>query len=162
MGAEPRTSLMVTVLVAAVAGAAGCGGDSDDLSREDFVTEADRICRQSSAEFARIQRIPPTSAKQAEEQVKGLLDVEREAYGELNDLEPPAALRSTYESYLRARERALGFLEDGNQAAADNDPQAYNAAKRRAAAEQARRLQLARRVGLRYCSRPPLTLGDSR
>jgi hypothetical protein len=137
---------------------AGCGGDSE-LSREDFVAKADRVCEQSSGEFARVQRVPPTSAEQAEKQVQALIDVEREALEELQDLEPPADLRSRYQRYLEARDRALGFLEDGREAASNDDPQAYNAAKRKAAAEQAERLQLARRVGLHRCSRPSLTLG---
>ena len=151
-------SFRVAVCVVAMALVCGCGGDSE-LSRDDFVAEADRVCEQTSGEFARVQRVPPTSAKQAEKQVQALIDVERGALEELRNLEPPAGLRSRYERYLESRDRALGFLEDGREAASNNDPQAYNAAKREAAAEQAERLQLARRVGLRRCSRPSLTLG---
>jgi hypothetical protein len=151
-------SFRVAVCVVAMALVCGCGGDSE-LSRDDFVAEADRVCEQTSGEFARVQRVPPTSAKQAEKQVQALIDVERGALEELRNLEPPAGLRSRYERYLESRDRALGFLEDGREAASNNDPQAYNAAKREAAAEQAQRLQLARRVGLRRCSRPSLTLG---
>jgi uncharacterized sporulation protein YeaH/YhbH (DUF444 family) len=145
--------------ITAAALVVGCGGDSD-LSREEFVAQADEVCRQSSGEFARIQRTPPTSAEQAEKQMEALIDVERQALGDLQDLEPPEGLRSRYEHYLQARERALGFLEDGREAAASNDPHAYNAAKRKAASEQAQRLQLARLAGLRRCSRPALTLGS--
>jgi hypothetical protein len=160
MSAEPRTqNLMLAAGIAAVACAIGCGGGDSDLSREDFVSQADRVCEQSSREFARIQRTRATSAEQAERQVGALIEVESDALGELRDLEPPEDLRSRYERYLQARERALGFLEDGREAAASNDPQAYNAAKRRASAEQAERLQLARRSGLRHCSRPAVTLG---
>jgi hypothetical protein len=151
-------SFRVAVCVVAAALVGGCGGDSE-LSREDFVAKADRVCEQTSGEFARVQRVPPTSAKQAEKQVQALIDVERGALEELRNLEPPAGLRSRYERYLESRDRALRFLEDGREAASNNDPQAYNAAKREAAAEQAQRLQLARRVGLRRCSRPSLTLG---
>ena len=139
---------------------AACGGGDSELSRSDFVGKADQICKQSSVEFARIQRVAPGSAEQAEKQVGALIDVESQALDELRGLDPPQGLRPVYDRYLKARERALGYLEQGRDAAADNDPQAYAAAKRKTSSEQAERLQLARRAGLRLCSLPTLTLGS--
>jgi hypothetical protein len=134
----------------------GCGGDSG--SAAGFVTEANRICAQTQREFARIQRRPPRSAEQAVGQAEALADVSSKALDELRSLEPPGDSSQTYDRYLKARETALGYIEDGRDAAADKDVEAYARAKRRAAESQATRLQLARGAGLRRCSTPGVTL----
>jgi hypothetical protein len=139
--------------------AIGCGGDSE-LSRADFIEEADRVCERSSGEFARIQRTGPSTAQQAEEQTQELIDVSEQALDELREIEPPSDLSGGYERYLAARERAIGYLEQGRDAAADADQRAYAAAKRRAARGAAERYQRARDVGLIACARPPVTLGN--
>jgi hypothetical protein len=154
-----RRLLAISLLgMAAASGIAGCG-DDEQLTKPDFLTEADRVCRQSQAKFNRIQRKPARSAAQAEEQTGALIDVLQEALDDLEQLEPPDRLSPAFDRYLAARERAIGYLEQGRRAAESNDPEAYAAAKEKVTAEQAERLELARRVGLRECSRPPVTLG---
>jgi hypothetical protein len=133
--------------------------DSRTNSARDFVSQADQICRQSQREFDQVQRRPPRTASQAENQAEALIDVSEDALRELRGLEVPEGARESYDRYIAAREKALGYLEDGRDAAADKDPKAYAAAKRNAAADQATRLQLARSLGLRDCSRPSVTLG---
>jgi hypothetical protein len=151
--------LAAVVLAGAAVLISACGG-SDSLSGEDFISQADKVCRQNQQQFDRIQRKPPRTAAQAETQAAALVGVAQDALDELRDLTPPEDARDAYDRYLASRERALGFLEDGRDAAAGNDPKAYAAAKRKAAAEQATRLQLARAVGLRVCSRPSVSLGS--
>jgi hypothetical protein len=155
---QPRT-----LCAAALAGVAialpACG--SDEQSTQDFVRSADRICRDNQQEFAQIQRTPPKTADQAEKQAEALIDVADRALDELRSLDPPEESAGAYDRYLEAREQALGYLEEGRDAAAANDPKAYAAAKRRAAERQANRLALARSLGLRDCSRPSVSLsGD--
>ncbi|MEK6278519.1 MAG: hypothetical protein AABM29_10965, partial [Actinomycetota bacterium] len=149
--------LCVAALAAATTALSACG--SDELSVDDFTKQADKVCRDNQEEFSSIQGTPPKTADQAEAQAEALIEVADQALDELRSLSPPEDIAATYDRYLEARERALGYLEDGRDAAAANDPKAYAAAKRKAAAGQAARLALARDVGLRDCSRPSVSLG---
>jgi hypothetical protein len=153
-----RLGASAAALLAAAALISACGGSSS-VSGEDFVSQGDRVCRQNLQQFDHIQRKPPRTATQAKVQADALIQVAQDALDELRDLTPPEDAQAAYDRYLAAREDALGFLEDGRDAAAANDPKAYAAAKRKAAAEQASRLQLARAVGLTACSRPSVSLG---
>ena len=144
--------------LAAIIALASCGGDGS-ATLEEFTAQANQVCRDTQQQFEQIQRRPPKTAQQAEKQAGALVDVSQQAVDNLRTLEAPDELETVYGRYLRAREKTLGYIEDGRDAAARNDPQAYAEAKRKAAAGQATRLQLARRLGLRSCSRPSVTLG---
>ena len=155
----PTRTLCAAALVAVSIAMSAC--DSDDGSAEDFAKSADRICRENQREFAEIQRTPPKTADQAEKQAEALIDVSQQALEELSELSPPEESAAAFDRYLEAREKAVGYLEDGRDAAAANDPKAYAAAKRKTAAQQASRLTLARRLGLQDCSRPSVSLGGA-
>lgn len=161
MDARPtRVRLIVGGIVIAAALVVGylvLRGDGN-LSSDEFTAEADRICSESQNEFDDVQRTPPRTADQAEKQADALISISEDALSKLRDLQPPAELDSSYDRYLAEREKVLAYLEDGREAAAANDPKGYAAAKRNAAAQQATRLQLARSLGLRKCSRPSVTL----
>lgn len=129
------------------------------LSRSGFLARADDICRQSQRQFDQVQRTATSTPAEAERQVEALIGVSEQALSSLRAIQPPAPLRPAYERYLAARERALGFLEDGRDAAAARDAQAYLEAKRKVSSDLATRLKLAREVGLEDCSRPSLTFG---
>jgi hypothetical protein len=160
MRARFLTRRLLAVLAGAAAiGALVCCGGGGSASSQDFTAEANRICHDAQQQFDQIQRRPPKTADQAEKQADALADVSRQALDNLRTLESPDEVKATYERYLNAREKAIGYLEAGRDAAARNDPNAYAQAKRKAAADQATRLQLARQAGLRSCSRPSVTLG---
>ena len=148
------------VLGAAVGfGCGGGGGETTSLSGSDFDTRANEVCRQTRAEFDQIQRTTASTPEAAQNQVDALIGVSEQALEDLRQIAPPAELLQGYQQYLAAREQALGFLEDGRDAAGDRDARAYLRAKRRASAEEGTRLNLARAIGLSECARPSLTLG---
>jgi hypothetical protein len=146
---------------AAIAALASCGGSSNSgsISPQEFQSEANQVCRDSQQQFDRIQRIQPHTADQTEKQAAALADVSRQALDNLHQIEPPAELKANYSRYLAAREMDLGFIEDGRDAAANKDINAYVRATHRAAAQAPLRRQLALQLGLRFCSRPSVTLG---
>jgi hypothetical protein len=152
--------MSMAFLAAACATLAGCGGDGQEaaLARSEFLTRDDGVCRQAQRQFDRAQRTAPATPEQIERQLEALIDVSRQALNELEALGPPPSLRQGYERYLAARDRALGLLEDGRDAVAARDAVAYLAAKRKVSSDLATRLELAREVGLKACSRPSLTL----
>jgi hypothetical protein len=147
-GARRRIGL----IAATAAVLASCGGDS--TSPEEFRADANKVCRDAMRELDRIQATPPRTADQAEEQAEAILDVSEQALDNLEKIDAPDDLADGYERYLRSREEAIGFIEDARDAAADNDASAYVRAKRRLAAKQPTRRQLALEIGLDDCSLP--------
>lgn len=70
----------------------------------------------------------------------------------LRNLRPPDELREPYDRYLEARGNALQLLEDGRDAAEDQDTDAYAEAQVEITADQPQRLKFARAVGFQICS----------
>jgi hypothetical protein len=145
---------------AAIAVLASCGGSSNQsVSPQQFRSEANQVCKDSQQQFDRIQETQPRTADQTEKQAAALADVSQQALDHLHQIETPADLKALYNRYLAAREKDLGFIEDGRGAAASKDINAYVRATHRAAAQAPVRRQLALQLGLRLCSRPSVTLG---
>ena len=160
--ARPNSHLAAGIVcAAAIAALASCGGsgNSGSISPQEFQSEGNQDCRDSQQQFDRVQRIQPHTADQTEKQAAALADVSRQALDNLHQIEPPADLKAVYSRYLAAREKDLGFIEDGRDAAASKDINAYVRATHRAAAQAPVRRQLALQLGLRFCSRPSVTLG---
>ena len=159
---RPAATLTVFLALAGCGAIAGCGGGDQvtTLSRSGFLARADDICHQTQRQFDQVQRTATSTPAQAERQVEALIEVSRQALSNLQALEPPPSVRASYDRYLASRERAIGFLEDGRDAAAARDAQAYLEAKRKVSSDLATRLQLAREVGLEDCSRPSVTFGS--
>ena len=160
--ARPNRRLAAgTACAAAIVALASCGGTSNSasVSPKEFQSEANQVCRDSQQQFDRIQRIQPHTADQTEKQAAALADVSRQALDNLHQIEPPTDLKADYSRYLAAREKDLGFIEDGRDAAASKDINAYVRATQHAAAQAPVRRQLALQLGLRFCSRPSVNLG---
>jgi hypothetical protein len=138
---------------AAVAAIAGCGGGGESVSPQRFQSEANKVCRDVEGQLDKIQQTMPTSADQAEKQADAIVDVSQQALDNLRRIDPPEDLKPTYERYLAEREKAIGFVEDARDAAADNDSDAYVRGKRRLAAGQPSRRALALKLNLSDCSR---------
>jgi len=152
-----RLALISMLIVSAVAvGLTACGDDSSEqLSAEELVTRADEICREGIDRFGEIQAEPPSNAVEAESQTAELSEVASDELNDLRSLRPPEELREAYDAYLASRARALAQLERGRDAAADRDTDAYVTAQAEVTADQAKRLELAKAVGLQSCSKSP-------
>ena len=151
--------LAILMAAAAILVLGSCGGGDSSSSPKQFQTEANQVCKDAEQQLDQIQRTAPRTADQAEKQAAALVDVSKQALDNLHQIEPPDDLKTAYDRYLSAREKAVGFIEDARDAAAHNDAGAYARAKRRLAADQPSRRQLALQVGLHLCSRPSLPRG---
>ena len=147
-----RTGLLCATLLAATL--AGCGEDNEQLSGEELITRGDELCREGRERFTQVQQHPPANATDAAEQTEELVEVATDELNGLRDLRPPEELREAYELYLEARGRALERLEEGRDAAKDQDARAYAEAQAELTADQVERLRLARAVGFQVCSKP--------
>jgi hypothetical protein len=134
---------------------AACGG-GDSATPEQFRADANKVCKDLEGNLNRIQRNVPGTADQAERQASAIVDVSQQALDNLRKIDVPDDLDDAYKGYLDAREKAIGFAEDSRDAAADNDADAYVRGKRRLAAGQPARRQMALQLGLGACSRPSL------
>ena len=158
-GAQPARRPLGAALAAAAATAAlaACGsGGASTVSTAGYQAEANRVCRDAEQQLNRIQSVLPRTADQAEKQAAALVNVSQQVLDDLHQIQPPNQLKAAYGRYLRSRERAVGYIEDARDAADRNDASAYDRAKRRLAAQQPLRRELALRAELRDCSRPTL------
>jgi hypothetical protein len=145
--AAPLASSLIVVAVA------GCGGGgATQVSAPELVQKADAICAQELRSFDRIQAHPPPNASVAADQTDELIDVTQTANSQLHDLEPPERLRTAYDRYLAARDRAVAQMKRGKDAADDQDSGAYGAAQAAVARDASQRRKLARALGLKSCS----------
>jgi hypothetical protein len=148
---------------AAVVGATvvlvSCGGGGGSTSSADFQSEANQVCRDAQQQFDRIVRTTPRTADQAEKQAAALSDVSNQALDDLRRIKPPDEVKAAYGRYLESRQKAIGYIDDARDAAADNNGNAYARSKRRVAATQPARRQLALAAGLHACSVPTVSLG---
>jgi hypothetical protein len=134
---------------------AGCGGGGGEpLTAQQLVAQGDEICKQGQQRFAEIQSQPPANASDAVDQTEQLIDSANEELDGLRDLNPPDELSDTYSQYLDAKQEALDLLEDGRDAADDQNAKLYGELQSKVAAAGPERLKLAREVGFKICSRP--------
>jgi hypothetical protein len=152
--AGSRRMLAAVSSALALAGAAGCGGGTEDVSAEELVTRGDEICRDGAERFAELQAEPPANASEATELTDDLIAVSEDVLNELRDLRPPQEVEPAYNRYLEARGRALEFFRRGKDAAEAQDAKAYAAAQEGVAGSAGERRKLAEAVGFEVCSDP--------
>jgi chromosome segregation ATPase len=111
--------LVFVVLVLTVA--AGCGG-GDNGSTDDFVADANRICREGAAEIQEVTREQQEAAGELDslekqrQAVATTLERTAEAYAPYMDrlraLDPPSDLAESWTSFLEDVERAFDLIPD--------------------------------------------------
>lgn len=143
----------------AVVALVSCGGGGSSTPPDQFQSEANQVCKDAQQQFDKIVKTTPRTADQAEKQAAALVDVSQQALDNLHQIDPPDQVKGAYNRYLDARERAIGYIDDAKNAAADNDGTAYAKAKRQTATTQPQRRQLALAAGLKSCSLPSVSLG---
>ncbi len=133
---------------------AGCGGGGGELTAEELVAEGDELCRTSQERYAEIQAEPPAGASAAAEQTDELIAAASDELDGLRDLEPPSELAAAYDRYLDAKQDALDLLEEGSDAAEEQDAKRYGELQSQTAAAAPKRLALAEKIGFEDCSVP--------
>jgi hypothetical protein len=156
-----RSLLAPAASLLAAAALAGCGPFADDEpDEEDFAQRGDEICLAAQERVAELQRDLPRTPSESARFTKELLGIFEDELAQLEALEPPTDRRGAFERYLRARVRAIGYIEDGLEAAQGGNALAYADAQARVADEQVERAKLAKQSGLNECSRPVAGGGD--
>lgn len=118
-------------LVLALTVLAGCGGGGDDASTEDFVADANKICREGAAKIQEVTREQqqaagnPDTLEAQRKAVADALERTAEAYApymdRLRELDPPADLDENWNSFLDGVERAFDLIPDLADATRNGD-----------------------------------------
>lgn len=142
--------LPTAVLAAA---AVGCGGGGKQpVTAAELRQQADQACRTEQQKFRQIQATAPANASDAVDQTKALITVAETASSTIDGLEPPSELQGELDAYLSARGRAIDEMKKGQDAADNQDSQAYGAAQAAVTKSAHERSKLADSLGLKVCS----------
>jgi hypothetical protein len=125
-----------------------------ELTAEELIAEGDEICAEAHDAFVDLQDDPPTTAREAADLTDRLIGISEDELDEIDDLDGPSELDDPLDRYLDSRQEGIDLLHEGLDAAEDEDAFAYADAQAKIAADQLRRLKLARDVGFTKCSRP--------
>jgi hypothetical protein len=148
--------LAALVALAAVLDLGPFGGDDDEtatLTEAQFIAKGDEICEEAHDQFAELQKTPPNSAEGAATLTQNLIEISEEELSKIHSLDVPADLVPALNRYLRAREQGIALLEQGLEAAEQENATAYANAQAKIADGQLGRLRLAEAVGFTECSR---------
>lgn len=111
--------LRALLLAGSVLVLAGCGGDDDRLSREEFRQQATAICNRLEEQTQQVAE--PESLEDVEEFGTELRDLIDDGIADLRELRPPEDLEEPYGRYLESGEQLRDQLDALVEAAADGD-----------------------------------------
>jgi hypothetical protein len=140
---------MATPLAVAVALAlAGCGGPSE----EEFVAQADQVCRQAQAQASRVRR-PAVNAGsgQTVAYIRRLAALSRREFVHLSALEPPERLKPRFDAFLASGRQGARLLDQLADTTRTGDLAASERVVRELEALTSRANRQALAVGLRRC-----------
>jgi hypothetical protein len=148
--ARARSAVFLAFLIGAMGlAAAGCGGGTDRLSREDLIEEADATC----AEFdQRVEEVDePESLDDIERYVQEIRPIVEEGTDELDALEPPEELQDEYDDWIAATRSGVDRFDELEEAAASGDEQRIQEVLQGAGEGGDEANRLAQEIGLQEC-----------
>ena len=130
---------------------AGCGGGGDDrLSREEWTTQADAICKVVNDRLAETEQ-PNTMAELVTVLEQGLEDVEA-ALADLRELSPPEDMEQDVDAWIGRVEAASEQIEVARDAAKAQDEEALAEALEEGTRINDDGNRRARELGLKECA----------
>lgn len=138
------------VVALAVTLVAGCGGGGKRLSKKEYASRADSICRKYNRLSQKIANPRSLSdLARAVDKLKPLLD---QSIKDLRKLSPPKNEQATADSWLGKVEAIRDDLAKVGDKARKKDTKGVGAALRDGAKDQRRGNQLAAQLGMTDCS----------
>jgi len=141
-----------TPLVLVLVIAAGCGGtttDSPRLSRAEYASKADAICREYYRQTDAIDATAFSEVAPALDKVLPILD---RALVRVHGLQPPANEQATVDEWLRLSDKVRDDMEATRARARAKDEQGALAADAKALRDDNRSNKLATKLGMKVCS----------
>ena len=128
---------------------AACGGGGE-LSREEFVSEANAVCGRVNDELNEIQE-PANLSEIAETLDEGLVVV-RDGIADVRELDPPDEMSDDVDAWLAKVEESADELEKARDGAERNDQAAVGIALQSADDANTEANRLAARMALTACA----------
>jgi multidrug efflux pump subunit AcrA (membrane-fusion protein) len=138
-----------------VLAAAGCMGDDEAVSRDDYVAKADGICGTYQVRLARIPRPVTDDPAELKLFLERALPIAREQNDKLADLDKPSdeETRNEVDELLDLLDQELDFNEAAQEAASSGDQAELNSALQQATVVSAEAGRLSERIGFVVCAR---------
>lgn len=138
------------IAVALVVALAGCGGGDGRLSKAEWATQADTICKRVNDRLEQTEQ-PETMAELVAVLDQGLKDVD-EAIADLRELEPPEDIEPEVDAWLAKVEEASAEIEKARDAAKAQNEEQLSAALERGTRVNDEGNRHARELGLKECA----------
>jgi multidrug efflux pump subunit AcrA (membrane-fusion protein) len=147
-----RRLALLGLLVLAVA---GCMGDDEAVSREDYIAKADGVCGTYQVRLSRIPRPVTDDPAELGLFLERALPIAREQNEKLADLDKPSngEARDQVDQLLDLLDQELDFNEAAQEAAGSGDRAALNSALQQATVVSGEAGQLAEQMGFVVCAR---------
>ena len=134
---------------------AGCMGDDEAVSRDDYVAKADGVCGTYQVRLSRIPRPVTDDAAEIGLFLERALPIAREQNEKLARLDKPSdeETRNQVDQLLDMLDQELDFNEAAQEAASSGDGAALNSALQQATIVSSEAGQLAEQIGFVVCAR---------
>lgn len=130
--------------------AAGCGGDGDRLTREEFVSQAEAICEDYDARIEDLGE--PENEEQLGEYTDELVRLVEEGVAEFRELRPPEELQDEYDRWMDSNEEAVDAARELDQAVEEQDSERLGQIATEVEQKEEEADELARDLGLEECA----------
>jgi hypothetical protein len=137
-------------LTLALVVAAGCGGGSKRLSRQQYASKADAICSRYNREITALKQ--PSDLAGLGRSLDKLLESFDRAIKDLKGLKPPQNEQATADRWIAQIETLESDLKTIRDRAKSNDLQGVQAAGRKAQGHNRRGNELAKQLGTTACA----------
>lgn len=142
--------LFALVLAIVVAGCGGGGGGGDRLSKDEYVAQADAICKEVEQKGDAIEE--PTSLEDVGRFVDEALPVFDDGLDRLRELRPPAELQDAVDDWLATGNETRDLLEELKDVAGDGDAAKVQELGGKGEDLDKKSDDLARQIGLEECA----------
>jgi hypothetical protein len=176
-GASVRTSIINRIGLATIAGCvavgalpfAGCGGSSSSsttvasgasgaagtapLSQDEFVSQANAICKETNDKIVGVNAAQSNSLSDLSAMVQDEIPINNEAYAKFAALTPPSDLQAKYNELLSGAKAQEALANQFVDAAKTNDVNQANAILDKAKTLSSRQDSLSKSMGLTECAK---------
>jgi hypothetical protein len=139
------------LVLSAVIAATGCGDSGGQrLSREEYASKADAICRQYGEEASALTN--PTTVAELVTVLDKQLPILEKALDGVHRLKPPESEQATVDQWLANEDKIKADLEELRDKAKANDLQGVRAVEKKVTRDNHRVNQLATTLGMTLCN----------
>ncbi len=146
---------LLTLGLALALALAACGGDGGgQLSREEFIRQANEICGRYDERLQESERKveEAQTTEELAQVIEEALPTVREGFDELEALEPPDELQRDVDEWNRLNDEGLRQLEGLREAAEAGDEERLRSLAEQAGENEDRSDEIARRIGADRCA----------